>query len=123
MSNHESLGVESQVSANMAKLVYALYLLGFVIGGSTNLIGMIIAYVCRGDAPLWLKSHFQLQIRTFWIGLLYAAVGAVAIWFEITLIGAGILVLTLLWTIIRCVIGLKATLERRPYSAPESWLW
>jgi uncharacterized membrane protein len=123
MSDHESLVAESPGSANMAKLVYALYLLGFVVGGVTNLIGLIMAYVCHRDAPLWVKSHFQLQIRTFWIGLLYYTVGVIAVWFEIYLVGAGILLLTMLWTIVRCVIGLKAMLEKRSYSNSETWLW
>ncbi|WP_395019859.1 DUF4870 family protein [Dongia sp.] len=122
MADHESLA-RSPVDANMAKLVYALYLLGFVLGGVTNLIGLIVAYVCLGDARQWVKTHFQLQIRTFWIGLLYSAVGIIAVWFDIYLVGAAILFLTFIWTVVRCVIGLKAALEMSPYPRPDSWLW
>jgi uncharacterized membrane protein len=122
MADHEALA-RSPVDANMAKLVYALYLLGFVLGGVTSLIGLIVAYVCLRDVRQWVKTHFQLQIRTFWIGLLYSAVGVIAVWFDIYLVGAAILFLTFIWTVVRCVIGLKAAFEMSPYPRPESWLW
>lgn len=52
-----------------AKIVYVLYLVG-ILFGLTTLIGVVMAYVNRGDAPEWLKTHYQYQIRTFWIGAL-----------------------------------------------------
>lgn len=61
-----------------ASLVYILYLLSFVLG-VTFLIGVVLAYLNRGEAPDWVKTHYQFQIRTFWIGLLYGAIGFVLV--------------------------------------------
>lgn len=58
----------------LAKIVYILYLVG-VVFGITGLIGVVMAYIYKSDAPEWLSSHYQFQIRTFWIGLLYLVVG------------------------------------------------
>jgi len=33
-----------------------------------------MAYIYKGDAPDWLKSHYRYQIRKFWIGILYGLV-------------------------------------------------
>ena len=59
---------------NIAMLVYLL-LLAAPLLLITSLIGVIIAYVYRDDAPEWLQSHFQLQIRTFWIAFLFFFIG------------------------------------------------
>src|SRR5689334_8683319 len=50
--------------------VYILYLVGFLTG-ITVLVGLVIAYLQRDNTDRLSQSHFQFQIRTFWIGLLY----------------------------------------------------
>jgi uncharacterized membrane protein len=57
-------------------IVYLLYFAAYIFG-FTALIGVIIAHIRFPDATLLLRSHYQFQIRTFWIGLLYVVVGAV----------------------------------------------
>src|SRR4051794_34155120 len=52
-----------------AKLIYILYLASLIVG-VTAIVGLIMAYVNRGGAPEWVETHYRLQIRTFWIGLL-----------------------------------------------------
>jgi uncharacterized membrane protein len=47
----------SNVSRN-AIIVYVLYLAGFVLG-ITPLIGLVVAYVSRDDAPSWLQTHYK----------------------------------------------------------------
>ena len=51
-------------AARMATIVYILYLVG-LIAGITTVVGVVIAYVNRADAPEWVQSHYQFQIRTF----------------------------------------------------------
>ena len=58
--------------------VYILYLVDFLTG-ITVLIGVIIAYLQRDETDPICKSHFQFQITTFWIGLLYFFVGFLTI--------------------------------------------
>jgi hypothetical protein len=54
--------------------VYILYLAGFLTG-ITVLVGLIIAYLQRDKTDRVSQSHFQFQITTFWIGLLYFFAG------------------------------------------------
>ena len=97
--------------------VYILYLVGFLTG-ITALIGLIIAYLQRDRTDQISRSHFQFQITTFWIGLLYLIVGAITAHFAV---GALIIVWWFVWTIIRCVKGLLALNEGRPIAQPNSW--
>jgi uncharacterized membrane protein len=57
-------------------IVYLLYFAAYIFG-VTALIGVIIAHIRFPDAILLLRSHYQFQIRTFWIGLLCVVVGSV----------------------------------------------
>ena len=106
-------------SGKMVQVVYFLYLASLVLG-ITGLIGVIIAYINKGDAPTWAKSHFQYQIRTFWIGILGSFIGAVTM-----TIGIGILIMlaVVIWMIIRCIKGLKAYGAEAAIDNPTTWLW
>jgi uncharacterized membrane protein len=97
--------------------VYILYLVGFLTG-ITALVGVIIAYLQRDKTDQLCRSHFQFQITTFWLGLLYLVVGAITAHFAI---GALILIWWFIWTIIRCVKGLLALNEGKPIPQPNSW--
>jgi uncharacterized membrane protein len=104
-------------SANIAMLAYALLLAAPVLLVSA-LIGVIIAYVYRDDAPEWLQSHFQLQIRSFWISFLFFFIGLMLLWI---FIGKLILLVTLIWYLVRLIKGLKYLNRRAPYPNPASW--
>ena len=67
-----------------------------------------------------MKTHYALQIRTFWIGLLYAAVSGVL---AFVFIGFFTGLFTVVWIIVRCVKGLQALERRQPYPDPNTWLW
>jgi len=97
--------------------VYLLYLVGFVTG-ITVLVGVVIAYLQRDKTDRVSQSHFQFQITTFWIGLLYFFLGFVTIHIGI---GALILLWWIVWTVIRCVKGLLALNMAEPIRDPNSW--
>lgn len=97
--------------------VYILYLVGFLTG-ITVLIGVIIAYLQRDETDRISWSHFQFQIRTFWIGLLYLALGGLTIHI---VIGAFILVWWAIWTLIRSVKGLLILNKGNAIPVPNSW--
>jgi uncharacterized membrane protein len=103
----------------LALIVYVLYGVGYFTGISA-LIGVIIAHVKVDDTDPVLRSHYQFQIRTFWIGLLYLAIGFPL---SIVLIGVPVLVWWLLWSLIRIVKGIMAINESRPIANPGSWLF
>ncbi len=101
------------------QVIYILYLAGFVIG-ITPLIGVIIAYVNRGKSEPWLETHYTWAIRTFWICLLYSVVGFVL---AFVLIGFLVLLGTVIWFIVRVVVGLQAIGRNEPMSKPDSWMF
>lgn len=102
-----------------AKINYVLYLASIILG-ITGLIALIMAYVNKKDAPEWVQTHYQFQIRTFWIGLLYAVIGML-----LSIIGIGFLILLfyVVWLIVRCVKGLKALDKNAPIENPTSWMF
>ncbi len=103
------------------KAVYVLYLVGLLTGGVTSLIGVVIAYVQRAnvaDTSEWEFSHYQYQIRTFWIGFLYMAVGMILM---VVLIGYLVWLFWLVWMVVRCVQGLQLSAEQKPIPNPEGW--
>jgi uncharacterized membrane protein len=102
-----------------AKLVYFLYLASLIVG-ITAVIGVVIAYVNRGAAPAWVQTHYRLQIRTFWIGLLYLLLSAVTIF---AIVGFAFGLFTLVWWIVRCAKGLQRLTRGEPYDNAGSWLW
>jgi uncharacterized membrane protein len=107
----------------MAKIIYVLYLVGWVIPVIPPIIGLIMAYINRGDAPAWVESHYQFQIRTFWIGTLFCIIGALVSTYIVNFVGWLIFVLTMIWWIIRCVKGLKELFDRAPHADPATWVW
>ena len=106
-------------STSNAQIIYILYLVSLVVG-VTGIIGVIMAYVYRGTAPDWLRSHYRFQIRTFWIGLLYVVLGMLL---STILIGFLVLLFWLIWLILRCVKGLQQLERREPITDVETWLW
>lgn len=102
----------------MAAIVYIFYLLSLVVG-ITSIIGVVMAYVFRGEADETIRSHYEFQIRTFWIGLLIGVIGLIL---TFVLIGILVLLALLVWFVVRCVIGLKYLNEGKPVPNPKSWM-
>ena len=98
---------------------YALLIAGPPTGGLTCVIAAILAYVSRKDAPEWLASHYEFQIRTVWLAVLFAVVSAL-----LTTIGVGVMLMVAvgLWVIVRGIIGLSNLLKNEPYPTPKSWM-
>ncbi len=105
--------------AGSAKLVYILYLIGLAVG-VTDIVGVVMAYMNRDEAPDWLKSHYQFQIRTFWMSILIAFVGIVL---TFVIIGIFILMFWYVWLIMRCVKGMKYIDNQQPHPNPTTWMF
>ena len=117
----------------MVVVTYVLFLTGFVTGGLTTLIGLVMAYMLRREASELALSHYVFLAHTFWKGLIWFAIGCalliVGLPLSIILIGIPLVLLAKLvfvvaaiWYGARCVLGLIAALGDRPYGAPRSWL-
>jgi uncharacterized membrane protein len=103
----------------LAVVVYLLYCGGYFTGISA-LIGVIIAHLKVDDTDPVLRSHYRFQIRTFWIGLLYLAIGFPLC---LVLIGFPILAWWFIWSLIRIVKGILLATEHKPIVNPGSWLF
>jgi uncharacterized membrane protein len=79
-----------------------------------------MAYINKSEAPDWLKTHYQFQIRTFWIGLLYVLIGMVS---SVILIGYLVLLFWVVWLVIRCVKGMKSLDQKEAHPDPAGWLF
>ena len=102
-----------------AKLVYILYLAGIVFG-ITGIVGVVMAYINKDEAPDWLKSHYQFQIRTFWIGGLYLLIGTLL---SVILIGWLVILFWVVWLIIRAVKGMKFLEAKEAHPNPIGWMF
>ena len=95
-------GAKIRSLKTLTQVVYVLYALSYFTG-ITAIVGIIINYVKKDEvAGTWLESHFSWQIRTFWFGLLWAAIGVAT---SVILIGFAVLFANFCWIIYRIVKG------------------
>jgi uncharacterized membrane protein len=130
LDEHDVLD-KSAPGRGAAIIVYALYM-GSVMLPVTAVIGVLIAHFLRGRSADWVATHFQFQIRTFWIGLLAVACG-LAVWrllgtFSPSPMAAwtfGYLFFTagIIWLIGRCGVGIYRITANLPVATPKSWLF
>lgn len=111
------IATDRPANTDMARIIYILYLVGLATG-LTLLIGVIMAYVNRDGAPEWLRTHYQFQIRTFWLSILYCVIGAIL---SVVLIGFLVLLFWVVWLIVRVVKGFKYLEQRQPVSNATTW--
>jgi len=107
-------------NGQLALIVYVLYFASYFVGGTTALVGVVIAHLQIAESDPLLRTHYQWQIRTFWIGLLYLTVGVLLL---IVFIGFAILVFWFVWTLVRTIKGVLALNENRPIAKPKSWMF
>ncbi|MBS0489369.1 DUF4870 family protein [Phenylobacterium sp. 58.2.17] len=113
-------------------VVYGLYLLGLV-NGLTILVGLVVAYINLDKAGPRMRTHYDFQIRTFWIGLaIFLSLGlliGISAVLSLVLIGIPFLMLFLflwgavgVWFAVRCIIGLVYVSQDQAYPRPNTWL-
>lgn len=105
-----------------AAVVWLLYILSIPSAGTLVLVGLIVAYVARGSAHGWVRTHFDQQIRIFWqsfwwhvipwvvVGLACIfLVGLLFLWVPVV-----ISFVLLIWFTVKSVFGLIALLQAKP---------
>jgi uncharacterized membrane protein len=103
-----------------AIVVWGLYIASFFTVGLASIIGVIIAYVKRGElAGTPFESHMTSAIRTFWIGLIVGVIGFIL---TFLLIGIPILILLCVWQLFRTIRGLIRAIDNQPIADPTGWL-
>jgi uncharacterized membrane protein len=86
----------------------------------TALVGVIMAYINKGEAPDWVQTHYRFQIRTFWIGILFSIIGVLT---TLIVIGWLIILLVAVWWIVRCIKGMQYVGKQQPYPNPATWMF
>jgi uncharacterized membrane protein len=109
---------QKSTSEVQSKVIYILYLIGIVVP-LTSLVGVVMAYINRNNAPHWLKTHYTFQIRTFWIGLLYSVISYIT---TVVIVGFILLLGLFIWLIVRCVKGMQYLERQEAVPNPETWL-
>lgn len=99
--------------------IISLCYLASAITGVSGLVGLVLAYVWRGEAgQAWETSHYVYLIRTFWLGLLGCAVGALL---TLVLIGPLLILAVGVWVLVRCVLSLVNAQKRLAMPDPQTW--
>ena len=115
--------VRTQGDKSMARVVYILHFLGLVFNFFA-LVGFVIALSYRDQAQgTWVATHYQFQIRTFWIGagIILGAFTVMA--FGAILLGWMTLVFWLIWALARTLKGWKLLALGKPVPDPETFGW
>jgi uncharacterized membrane protein len=81
------------------------------------IVGVIIAYVKRGDARgTWLESHMTQLIRLFWWSTIWAMIGWLLF---VTILGIpfalAIWAIVAVWVLYRVIRGVLKLKDQRPY--------
>ncbi len=113
----------SDFDMNRPTIISLLYL-GSFLAGITAIIGIILAYVWRGeDHPGWEDSHYRYHIRTFWIGMVYTVLAIIGSIFTLFLLAWAFFGAVALWFVVRGVKSLLAAQKREPLPNVETWLF
>jgi uncharacterized membrane protein len=107
-----------RADGQMAMVIYILYLLPNP--AITHIVGLVLAYVGRDNAPDWVRSHYTFQIYTFWLILLYFVISLALC---LVVIGLFLLPLVGVLLIVRCALGLVYWSRSEPYPRPTNPLF
>lgn len=104
---------------NRPTIISLLYL-GSFVAGITGIIGVVLAFVWRGEPHAdWESSHYTYLVNTFWVGLAGAILGMLTM-----LVGIGILIMgaTVVLVIVRSVLCIIQAQKHLPMPKPDTWL-
>ncbi|NIE95763.1 hypothetical protein NDN11_03815 [Acinetobacter sp. C26M] len=91
-------------------IIYVLYAVSIFVG-LTSIAAIIMNYMKRDEVQgTWLASHFEWQIKTFWVTFITAIIGFIL---SFVLIGIPILFAISIWFIYRIVKGLVLFMDNK----------
>lgn len=126
-----SPGTGKQIKAFLADprivpfINYALLLFMVMTVGMTGVLALIIATFAEDKAPDWIKSHYEFQRRTFWVGI-----GPILVTTLVFMLFShvapqpvlmALIFVSLLVVVGRCIMGFNHLLYHRPYPNPKTW--
>ena len=103
LSTHRKHVDHSSDYQDLAGLIYLLQALAFVFGGIPFIFAVFLDYVNKHHVKgTWLESHYQWQIKTFWVALALVVIGTLTLPY---LIGFVVLIAATIWVIHRIAYG------------------
>ena len=126
--NNTTATVKSVVTDNrlMPMLNYLLVFLMVMFMGLTGIVALLIANFREEKAADWLKTHYEFQKRTFWIGIVPTLLAYILIMPVLHLsderIVLLILAIPLAYTAGRAALGFNHLFHGRPVPNPKAWL-
>jgi uncharacterized membrane protein len=107
---------EQGSARRVAHINYALLALGLFTGWLAAFAAMLLAYVKRDDAAGWLATHYAYQLRTFWWGLAWTALGWLLFVLIIGMLGPSWIIwgFAWLWGCYRVIKGWLRLVDQRP---------
>ncbi len=108
-----------------AFIVYALYIAGVFSAHLISPIGVIVAYVSRGSASPWVRTHLDQQIKMFWtvfwwmvgLGLLAIVLALPTLGLSLVLaaiIGGIVFLIFTIWFAVKSLLGLLRLINGKP---------
>ena len=113
----------------LAIIIYVLSLAGFVTGGITSIIALVIGLVKKNDVRGTIyESHFEFANWTnIWMLVAGIAIWIVGTLLMLVLIGFIVLpialVLLAVWYGVRLILGLIKLMDNRPVDNPRGYLF
>ena len=98
------------------QLTYGLYL-----GVVTAIFGLFLAYTQGNRENAFVISPRRFQLRPFWIGCLYLGLASLLV--RMLPGGMYLLILPTVWWVIRCVKGIRDTVNNVLVQNEETWLF
>lgn len=118
---NRDVGPSGGFDFNQPTIISLCYLGGFVSGGVTSLVGIVLAHVWQGDnQESWAASHFSYNIRTFWFALIAGVIAGVL---SVVLIGFLLMPLIAVWVGVRSVMSLIKAQKQEPMPDPQTLLF
>lgn len=106
-------------------LNYSLVFFMVLTMGISGIIALLVAKFAEDKAPDWIKTHYEFQKRTFWIGivpvlLVYVAMLRLHITSQQVMLA--LIAIPLIYTAGRAVMGFNHLFYERPVPNPKALL-
>lgn len=117
--------IDAEAGRPAAAIVWLLYILSIPSAGALVIVGLIVAYASRSQASGWPRTHFDAQIRLFWVAFWWAVglaiLTGIGVVLSLIIIGIPLLWLAavagfivMVWFTVVSVLGLIAVAQGRP---------
>jgi uncharacterized membrane protein len=81
-------------------------------------VGVIIAYIDRGNSAPWIRTHYDYLLGTFWKAVVLFFINALL---TFVLIGVVTSMLTGIWYLVRVIKSFVRLANGQPIDNPRTW--